>query len=217
MPCSFLLDGRPRPAVPGVPTQWDVSEYQGDKYMSPPSDKCWKWSYDRGVGTIPTVCPDGTEKSGLLCYPPCPADTPIGVGVSTVFAKTRRLGATISSARDHGKPLPYRLGGTDAFANMSDVAWQSLKNGKCDCPCSLQPVCWSSCPDGYTDTGAFCTKWPDTYAKDSYTNGVGTSPPIDGNGCASIGKANYQGLCYAYVQARSVKLSQSGLRRVCMP
>jgi len=33
---------------------------------------CWRDSYGRGVGTIPSTC--GTlEKIGLLCYPPCPA------------------------------------------------------------------------------------------------------------------------------------------------
>lgn len=36
------------------------------------ADFCWKESYGRGVGTIPTECGD-LEKIGLLCYQPCPA------------------------------------------------------------------------------------------------------------------------------------------------
>ena len=35
-----------------------------------PDDLCWRDSYGRGVGTIPTDCP-GEEKDGLLCYPNC--------------------------------------------------------------------------------------------------------------------------------------------------
>lgn len=32
---------------------------------------CWRDSYGRGVGSIPTECGD-LEKIGLLCYPKCP-------------------------------------------------------------------------------------------------------------------------------------------------
>ena len=32
---------------------------------------CWKSSYGRGVGTIPTTCPPGKERMGFLCYDKC--------------------------------------------------------------------------------------------------------------------------------------------------
>jgi hypothetical protein len=34
---------------------------------------CWKSSYGRGVGSIPTACPTGKVKIGELCYTRCPA------------------------------------------------------------------------------------------------------------------------------------------------
>lgn len=39
--------------------------------LDPFSDFCWKDSYGRGVGKIPTECP-GRDKLGLLCYSKCP-------------------------------------------------------------------------------------------------------------------------------------------------
>ena len=33
---------------------------------------CWKDTTTRGVGTIPTACPSGTEKVGEICYENCP-------------------------------------------------------------------------------------------------------------------------------------------------
>ena len=34
---------------------------------------CYKDSYERGAGVIPTGCPAGKENVGLLCYDKCPA------------------------------------------------------------------------------------------------------------------------------------------------
>lgn len=36
-------------------------------------DYCWKDSYGRGVGTIPSECASNYEKLGLLCYDRCPS------------------------------------------------------------------------------------------------------------------------------------------------
>src|SRR5580700_2238556 len=32
------------------------------------AEVCWKSTYGRGVGTVPSTCGPGQEKSGLLCY-----------------------------------------------------------------------------------------------------------------------------------------------------
>jgi hypothetical protein len=37
------------------------------------SDACWIESKSRGVGVLVSDCAKGLEKSGLLCYPPCPS------------------------------------------------------------------------------------------------------------------------------------------------
>src|SRR5689334_7600148 len=34
---------------------------------------CWKTTYTRGVGTIPSDCSFDQQKQGLLCYPTCKA------------------------------------------------------------------------------------------------------------------------------------------------
>jgi len=43
------------------------------KTASSAPEFCWRDSYGRGVGGIPFICPEGTEKIGLLCYKTCPA------------------------------------------------------------------------------------------------------------------------------------------------
>ena len=37
------------------------------------ADSCWKNSYGRGAGTVPTTCGAGEDKIGALCYPKCRA------------------------------------------------------------------------------------------------------------------------------------------------
>jgi hypothetical protein len=41
-------------------------------HQSSTSEFCWKDSYGRGVGSIPSECPSHKVKIGLLCYDPCP-------------------------------------------------------------------------------------------------------------------------------------------------
>lgn len=40
---------------------------------APNSTACWKLSYDRGVGVMPTECADDFEKDAGLCYAKCGA------------------------------------------------------------------------------------------------------------------------------------------------
>lgn len=35
---------------------------------------CWKDTYGRGVGVVPSVCPSDKDKIGALCYSKCPAN-----------------------------------------------------------------------------------------------------------------------------------------------
>lgn len=43
-----------------------------DTRSDPFAKFCWRDSYGRGVGKIPTECPD-KDKIGLLCYTKCPS------------------------------------------------------------------------------------------------------------------------------------------------
>jgi hypothetical protein len=42
-------------------------------HEDPLAEFCWKDSYERGVGTIPSVCAANKDKIGLLCYDKCPS------------------------------------------------------------------------------------------------------------------------------------------------
>ena len=77
---QFYLRPKIHSAVLEVP---DVSESDTTKVMEwiklqmtrEETPFCWRDSYGRGVGVIPTTCPSGKEKIGELCYSKCPSGT----------------------------------------------------------------------------------------------------------------------------------------------
>jgi hypothetical protein len=162
-------------------------------------DFCYLPSNGRGVGTIPTECPAGTEKNGALCYPLCQAGF---YGVGPVCWQSCPAGMIDDGAfcrRDAhvvGKPSYGRGAGTIPDAcNPGDE-----KNGALCYPAcqggfyGVGPVCWQSCPAGYADHGATCFQhifsW---FFKASYGRGGGYAP---GN-CP--GATQYDaGLCYQH-------------------
>ena len=103
-------------------------------------DFCWKDSYGRGVGTIPTDCTGGKENQAGLCYNKCPAGmNPVG----PVCWSNCPPGYV-----DHGAichiDLPLTRGGT-GWSCQSRDGWGT---------------CWLwvlQCPSGYTNAGLFCT------------------------------------------------------------
>lgn len=58
---------------------------------------CWIRVYGRGAGTIPSACPGGTERDGLLCYPNCQAGY---YGVGPVCWQTCASTHTVSLIAD---------------------------------------------------------------------------------------------------------------------
>ena len=104
---------------------------------------CWKDSYGRGVGTIPSSCPSGKpDKDDGLCYEECPRKYN-GVGpLCWKGLKAKKRGAGVAA---------------DSCANGSDK-----EAGLCYKACRLTysgngPVCWKKC-SGFTPTncGAGC-------------------------------------------------------------
>ncbi len=151
---------------------------------------CWKQTYTRGAGTVPTDCPAGQDKDAGLCYDKC---KPGYVGVGPVCWSSCPAGF-----RDDGafcaKPEAYGRGA--GYAIWSEDKCRAENNGSCEkngamwyptCRAGFSPagccICSPNCPASMTDIGVSC-------AKTSYGRGVGKVP-----GCAG-GTVNDAGLCY---------------------
>lgn len=163
---------------------------------------CWRETYGRGVGTVPTICPDGMEWDAGLCYTLC-KEGYHGVG-PICWANCP------DGYRDDGafcfKPEPYGRGGgyiwapgDKAFSAEGQFKRCEDEHGKGNCEqhgAIVYPkckegyyaagccVCSPKCPEGWADAGISCTK-------PSYGRGVGLAPTI----CPD-GKENNAGLCY---------------------
>ena len=147
-------------------------------------DYCYKGSYGRGVGTIPSDCGEKDNSAGL-CYPKCQAGY---TGALTTCYQNCPSGYIDTGALCH-----------------IDKALTHSGTWKCTTR-DIFGTCWWSeltCPSGYTNAGLFCAlntpSVPAGYtgltgldlAKHSYTRGVGTIPPN-----CSVGKKKQNGLCY---------------------
>src|SRR5215470_16452968 len=72
---------------------------------------CWKTTYGRGVGAVPTDCPAGKEKDAGLCYTSCPAGQK-GVGPvcwSSCPAGFRDDGAFCAKPAAYGRGSGYAI------------------------------------------------------------------------------------------------------------
>ncbi|NBQ54961.1 MAG: hypothetical protein EBU49_15470, partial [Proteobacteria bacterium] len=148
-------------------------------------DFCWKDSYGRGVGTIPTACDGGKEYQAGLCYNQCPAGM---YGVGPVCWSNCPAGYTDMGAVCHIN-MPLTTSGTGWYCDARD-GWGT---------------CWLwklSCQPGYTNAGLFCALtarptpagFSGTYLdpmKNTSGRGVGTIPTNCGPG-----KQYDAGLCY---------------------
>lgn len=176
---------------------------------------CWRESYGRGVGTIPTSCNGGQQYDAGLCYDQCQSGMK---GVGPVC-----WGSCPGGWTDHGvgctKPAPYGRGGGypwkfgDALNDSGMFQRCEADNGRGNCEKNgavvypkCKPgyhqvgccVCSPDCPAGFGDTGATCTK-------PSYGRGAGKIPT------ACAGGAEYDaGLCYTGCRA-----GFSGVGPVC--
>jgi hypothetical protein len=151
------------------------------------ADFCWKDSYGRGVGTIPTSCPSGTvqDPTGLLCYPACRAGYYM---VGPVCWQSCPSGYVDTGAFCHyNKPL------------TTSGSWQCTSR-------DWFGTCWwwvLACPSGYTNAGTFCALntppipagWSGLSGLDLIKGSYGNGGGYIKNGCPT-GKLNDAGLCY---------------------
>jgi hypothetical protein len=158
---------------------------------------CYRRTY-MNPGTPISVCNDGQEKDGALCYPKCRAGYD---GVGPVCWETCRSGYTdwgvfcakggSSYSNDAGiGSCPW-----SGYMNMGLYCynWAKVKSREKVCPAGSYynaGICRKRCQAGETNWGALCVRDIDSYGKDSYGRGAGNVL-----GCKP-GTTNVAGLCY---------------------
>ena len=133
---------------------------------------CWKHSYGRGVGTVPTACPAGANEAGL-CYSQCPAGY-TGVGILCHQNCPAGFGSATAADISCSKPGTYsRSTHTLILSGPADCQAASEGRGCEQFVALLYPrprpgfqcgdagvICSAVCPAGMPDQGLFCAKVP---------------------------------------------------------
>ena len=95
---------------------------------------CWKDSFGRGVGTIPTVCSNGRVKIGLLCYSPCPSGTTrFGFDCHSVCPSNFRDDGLFCRLAEYGRGTGYAYHWDDWFSNSGMFRRCEADNGAGNC------------------------------------------------------------------------------------
>jgi len=163
---------------------------------------CWRETYGRGVGAVPTICPDGMENQAGLCYtrcddgytgvgPVCWGDCPEGFRDDGAFcfkpeAYGRgggfiwQIGDQVGSAAGQFKRCEA-ANGEGNCEQVGAIVYPKCKEGFYAAGCC---VCSPVCPEGFADAGISCTK-------PSKPRGVGVAPTI----CPTAEEYD-AGLCY---------------------
>ncbi|MBL4630990.1 MAG: hypothetical protein JKY14_07465, partial [Paraglaciecola sp.] len=97
-------------------------------------DFCWKDSYGRKIGTIPSTCSAGFKREGMLCYEPCKA----GYESSTLGACLQKCtngftdhGLLCRKAEYHVKEYPWQFGDPLNDSGMTKRCEAKHGAGKC--------------------------------------------------------------------------------------
>jgi len=113
---------------------------------------CWKDSYGRGVGTIPSEC--GTkQKLGALCYEPCPSGyTRIGLDCLQNCPTGFRDDGLFCRNAEYGRGVGYAWWYRDGFSFSGMFKRCEADNGKGNCEKYLAMV-YPKCKPGYSPFG----------------------------------------------------------------
>ena len=164
------------------------------------ADFCWRDSYGRGVGTIPTNCGSKENDAGLcynkcssgytgvgpVCWKSCPSGfTDNGVGCTKPGPYGRGAGYPWKfgdGLNDNGMYSRCRAANPQGCEKNGAVVYPKCKPGYHNVGCC---ICSPDCPSGFTDLGVSCTK-------PTSTRGAGTIP----TSCTGGGQYD-AGLCYS--------------------
>lgn len=117
--------------------------HQGD------AEFCWKDSYGRGVGTIPTACSNGRVLIGLLCYSPCaPNFQRIGFDCHSICPANMRDDGLFCRLAEYGRGSGYAYYASDWFSNkgMFSRCERDEGAGKCE---QWGAMVYPKCKEGY--------------------------------------------------------------------
>ena len=197
-----------------ISSEEDVGK-QIDSFFDPGNGFCWKESYGRGVGTIPTDCGSGQLDAGL-CYARCKSGFE-GVGpMCWKPGKSHPRGfGTIPNSCPTGRALEAGLCYTHCNAGyhgLGPMCWSGAKShprgagtipNQCEQGKTLDAgLCYPPCPPGYKGVGPAC--W---IALEGYGRGVGTIPKcspsleFDASLCYKKCDKGYKGVgpvCWGY-------------------
>ena len=164
---------------------------------------CWKDSYGRGVGTIPTECP-GRKKIGALCYSHCPSGySRFGFDChQNCFGGFTNQGLYCRKLEyGRGAGYPWKWGDGFSDRGMYKRCEKAHGKGKCE---KWGAVVYPKCRSGYKNFGC-CICRPNPFSCKSLGYGsaqidlscpkkiiIGDPIPMS---CPK-GKVKQSGLCY---------------------
>lgn len=119
------------------------------------ADFCWKNSYERGVGVIPQVCPDDTEKIDLNCYIPCPAKTfRSGSDCLSICPSVFSDEGTSCKMSNYSRN-GYKWKHSDGFSTKNVIKRCETDHGAGNCE-KFGALVYPKCKEGYNSIGC-CT------------------------------------------------------------
>ena len=192
---------------PSCPTPSDGPEF------------CWRDTVTRGVGTVPTNCPAGSDRIGALCYAQCKlGQTRVGLDCHAKCPPGWRNDGLFCRLAEYGRGVGYPWKGSDGLSNSGMLA----RCNAAEAPNSCQmwgAIAYPKCKEGYEPFGC-CLCRPKTVPS---CTSVGLRPGAFDLSCAKginigvirgsiceAGKEMDAGLCY-----KSCPVGYDGVGPVC--
>jgi hypothetical protein len=178
---------------------------------------CWKDTYGRGVGKVPSSCPSTKDKIGLLCYDKCPSgmkrsgfdchsDCPSGWSDQGLFCRLAEYG--------RGAGYPWKFG--DGLNSKKQYKRCESSHGKGNCE-KDGAIVYPKCKSGFDNFGC-CICRPNTPKCSDYNLNSGIDLSCakkikignPSSGSCGDGQDKDGGLCY-----KECKNNYKGVGPVC--
>ena len=178
---------------------------------------CWRDSYGRGVGSVPSGCASNEDRIGLLCYTKCPSgmsrfgfdchsNCPNGWRDDGLFCRLAEYG--------RGAGYPWKFG--DGLNDNGMFSRCQADNGKGNCE-KYGAIVYPKCKSGYSNVGC-CICRPNTPKCSDFNlnSGIDLSCAkkiiigVPTTGTCGGGQEKSAGLCYP-----SCNTGYSGVGPVC--
>jgi hypothetical protein len=181
------------------------------------SEFCWKDSYGRGVGTVPSSCEPGHQRLGLLCYSNCgPNMQRVGLDCHSVCPAHMRPDGLFCRVAEYGRGAGYPWQFGDALNSSGQFTRCEAQQGRGQCEQHLAIV-YPKCKPGFEAFGCcICRPKPPNcealglkkFVDLSCAKRVEVGSP--GLGSCAAGEQRDAGLCY-----KNCKPNFNGAGPVC--